>query len=441
MSIVESVKMIMSNVDGNNNKYWLGEVSDSGDFHVVNGRVGGSGQTQPVKRAGSVAAALKMLHSKIAEKERKGYVRFVEAAPAPVGTTTRDSKISLAEIASEQIRTTGNKQLIADLLKKMADANIHNILSSTTMKFNAVTGFFSTPLGLVTRDSIEQARKLLDGMEMYILSQRFTEHEVKVKLEEYLMLIPQKVPRQLTVIGVIPDQDALQKQYGILDSLIDSITQAEIKQAMAETEKADDKAEPVRPQLFGASMSLTEDPDVLKAIQKMYRDTWSRSHASSNLKVARVFEISIDKMSEAFDQAEMSKDNVMRLWHGTRVGNILSIIKNGFIIESEKAGHVCGRMFGNGLYFSDQSTKSLNYAHGYWDGRSRDSICYMFVCDVAMGKIFYPSHSDHRLHNRVRNEGYQSSFAVGGKSGVQNNEMIVYETSRVKPVYLVEFTQ
>ncbi|WP_430326539.1 hypothetical protein, partial [Salmonella enterica] len=56
--------------------------------------------------------------------------------------------------------------------------------------------------------------------------------------------------------------------------------------------------------------------------------------------------------------------NIKELWHGTRVGNVLSIMKGGFVIPPSNASHVTGRMFGNGVYFSDQSTKSLNYAYG-----------------------------------------------------------------------------
>ena len=438
MSIVESVKMVMSNVDGNNNKFWQAEVDDNGGFHVINGRVGGSGQTQPVKHMGSVAAAVSHLNSMIRQKEKKGYTRFAEAAAAPQKSSPSNSKRTLAELASEQIRTNGHKDIIAALIKKMADANIHNILSNTTMKFNAETGYFSTPLGLVTRDSIDLARKTLAQLSVFIDAKQFDDPTAKRILGEYLMLIPQKVPPRLSVAGVIPNDEAVQKQYGILDSLIDSIAQAEMKNSIATNEEEkDSKPKEI---LFNASLSLTEDKAIHKAIDDMYRASWSRNHACSFLKVNRIFEISIDKMSDAYDKAEMEKDNVMRLWHGTRVGNILSIIKNGFIIEPESAGHVCGRMFGNGLYFSDQSTKSLNYAYGYWDGRAKDNVCYMFVCDVAMGKVFYPSHSDKTLHKFITREGYNSSFARAKQSGVQNNEMIVYETKRVKPVYLVEFS-
>ena len=92
-------------------------------------------------------------------------------------------------------------------------------------------------------------------------------------------------------------------------------------------------------------------------------------------------------------------------------------------------------MFGNGVYFSDQSTKSLNYAYGYWGGGQADNNCFMFLADVAMGKYFVPPGPSVRLPL----SGYDSTFAQAGKSGVVNNEMIVYKTCQINPRFLVEF--
>ncbi|MGG2383099.1 hypothetical protein, partial [Salmonella enterica] len=73
--------------------------------------------------------------------------------------------------------------------------------------------------------------------------------------------------------------------------------------------------------------------------------------------------------------------NIKELWHGTRVGNVLSIMKGGFVIPPSNASHVTGRMFGNGVYFSDQSTKSLNYAYGCAPGQKGgiEKSTFMFL--------------------------------------------------------------
>ena len=92
-------------------------------------------------------------------------------------------------------------------------------------------------------------------------------------------------------------------------------------------------------------------------------------------------------------------------------------------------------MFGNGVYFSDQSTKSLNYAYGYWDRGGKDKHCFMFLFDVIMGKAYKP---DRYGRSGLPKAGYDSTFAEAGTS-VMNNEMIVYDVAQCRPKYLVEF--
>ena len=92
-------------------------------------------------------------------------------------------------------------------------------------------------------------------------------------------------------------------------------------------------------------------------------------------------------------------------------------------------------MFGDGLYFSDQATKSLNYSYGYWDGGAKDDHCFMFLADVAMGKTYTPT----RTWGNLPHAGHDSTFAKAGVSGVANNEMIVYRTGQANLRYLIEF--
>jgi poly [ADP-ribose] polymerase len=144
-------------------------------------------------------------------------------------------------------------------------------------------------------------------------------------------------------------------------------------------------------------------------------------------------------MDSAFRAHGLKVGNVKELWHGTRIGNLLSIMKGGFVIPPSNSSHCTGRMFGNGVYFSDQSTKSLNYAMGYAPGQ-RGGVsydCFMFVNDVAMGKEYIPSGPSSSLD--ATKLGYDSTFAMANRSGVMNNEMIVYATHQINPVYLVEF--
>jgi poly [ADP-ribose] polymerase len=93
-------------------------------------------------------------------------------------------------------------------------------------------------------------------------------------------------------------------------------------------------------------------------------------------------------------------------------------------------------MFGPGVYFSDQSTKSIRYATGAWGGSGAKDRKFMFLADVAMGKMYIPSGATHAKCP----SGYDSTFAKGGQSSVANNEMIVYHLGQVKPVIIMECT-
>jgi poly [ADP-ribose] polymerase len=139
-------------------------------------------------------------------------------------------------------------------------------------------------------------------------------------------------------------------------------------------------------------------------------------------------------MQEGWKKSGQKVGNVVELWHGTKASNLLSILKCGLIIPPSNASFCTGRMFGNGIYFSDQSTKSLNYAYGYWSGRT-DNNCFMFLADVAMGKHYVPKSAGEHLPK----PGYDSTYAKAGVSGVINNEMIVYKTYQVNLRFLVEF--
>ena len=143
-------------------------------------------------------------------------------------------------------------------------------------------------------------------------------------------------------------------------------------------------------------------------------------------------------MRKDFEAVSSKFGNVSEMFHGSRVHNILSILKGGLVIPKSNASHVTGRLFGDGVYFSPtKSSKSLNYSYGYWDGKSRDNFCFLFLADVAMGKSYVPSG---RGDGNYPKRGFDSVWAKESKSGVMNDECIVYETNQCNLKYLVEFS-
>lgn len=432
-TINQEARYILADVSANSNKFW--NITIQPDHTVVThwGRVGDSGQSKSFPHS-SVYAAENFFNSKCREKEKKGYVRqriLIEGA-TDIRTV---SASNLEQVARQQIKT--NSPELDDLISFLTKANVHNILSATSMQYDTSKGVFTTPLGIVTADAIQDARGLLIQMGDLVYRQDFANTSWNDLLSQYLVTIPQRIGRTRPRPELLfPDVNAIQSQNKILDDLEASLQSV---LAGATMKDASGKAVANNAQVFNVQLSLVDDKRTIQRIKDKYNETRKSMHACYHLDVKRVFLVNIEMMSDAYDARGKRVGNVMELWHGTRVGNLLSILKGGLKVPPSSSPHVTGRLFGDGVYFSDQSTKSLNYAYGAAPGQRGgiESSTFMFLADVAMGRSFVPSGYGSRHSYPVT--GYDSTFAKAGQSGIHNNEMIVYSTDQCNLTYLVEF--
>lgn len=427
-AIVEQKKYVLTDAGNNNNKFWEYTWYDNGQCVVKFGRVGAAGSTSNHNFSRS------QLDSKVREKTKKGY-REVSIVAGPTLTKQTATSIAIQEAAMTQL--ANNDSTLTKVINHLVAMNKHelHVMSGGQLNVNLETGLVTTPLGVVTKDNIVKARDLLNKITPYIGDlNKMQGSDFMALINQYLMLVPQKVgaSRGWHLKFITNDTD-LQKQASMLDQLESSVDLAAARAKQAIEEKAGET-----PKLFNATIKACVDPDVIAEITAFFKKTLSNNHTSRNLKPVRVYEVEHKDMNEAFEKDGAKMKNIMRLWHGTRAFNILSIMKNGMIIpKSGGSINITGRMFGDGLYFSDISTKSLNYAQGYWDNGRKDNNCFMFLCDVAMGNYHVPSGSNSQLHRA----GHDSVWAKPGRSGIINNEMIVFRTSQVAIRYLVEFSE
>ena len=416
--VVKEGRFVLTNLAGNNNKFWNIRLYSDGTCETHWGRVGENGQRKIFPAYSEIA-----FDSKCREKERSGYRPQKTLGNGAGSVATNDR---LAEAAAEQIETGCPETL--KLVTYLARVNVHRILEATTLHYDTSRGTFSTPLGIVTKDGIAEARTLLGQIGGFVHQADWSNEAFLPLLNDYLMLIPQNLGRvKIDAPALFPDLTAVQAQSSILDSL-----EASLQTVLSAPENPEEK--PV-PKLFEARLQLVDEERELARVRRKFAATSQQMHAAcAHLEVKRVFRVEIGSMARAYAETAKAVGNVQELWHGTRAGNLLSILKSGFVVPPQNAPHCTGRMFGNGVYFSDQSTKSLNYAHGYWSGQ-REDTCFMFLCDVAMGRSYTPKN----WQEKFPLAGYDSTFAKAGVSGVANNEMIVYSTDRINPRLLIEF--
>lgn len=417
------------------NKVWEILLYDNGDVETKYGKIGQS--LQSTTKAGEGRS---FFEKKIREKttpkshydgECYREIKTLETSGVGSSSPVVTAKTDLRQLALKQI--AANCPLTANLITYFTKVNAHQIYAASGGKitYDTSSGVFKTPVGVVVQENVDEARTLLHNtLATYVQRGDFDNTKFIRSLEHYLMLIPKDIGRTFDARAIMGSQQQVQEQEQILDAL-----DASIKSIMTggSTPAASADKQPEQ-KLFSVKMTAIDDKKEIARVQRKFDDTRQGMHASSRLRVVTAYSVAIETMNNAFVKDGKQMTNIWELWHGTKASNCLSILKNGFIIPPSNASYCTGRMYGNGAYFSDQSTKSLNYAMSYWGGKDEGRY-FMFLNQVAMGKYHIPSSPTGSPPPR----GYDSYYAKAGQSGVMNNEMIVFRTSQIMPTHLIEF--
>ena len=200
---------------------------------------------------------------------------------------------------------------------------------------------------------------------------------------------------------------------------------------------------------------------------KMIEDYVKYTHAPTHrYKIELVDVYELDRKNEPPTVKETLKKvgNRFLLWHGSRMANFCSIIKNGLILNPESLNvPIAGKMFGYGVYFANAFSKSFNYCDS---GTSNKHAC-LLLCEVALGNQCKKLNADVGLtKNKLDKDGYHSTWGVGKSTpskiikynkdiNVPNgvlkeskvngsllyDEFIAYDTNQISLKYLVVVKQ
>ena len=417
----------------NNNKVWQYTLYDDDTALTEWGRVGQSLQSKATTPDKALAKMREKTRSN--NKPDKLYTE-VMVAEGTAGSSSSSKVVnssSLKSIVQKQIDIKDPK--LKELVDFLVKENVHQIMAASggSITYDTSSAQFKTPLGVILPDQVSDARDLLDDIANLVVAEDYKNRQFDSLLQDYLRLIPHAVGMsKISPKLIFPDDNALQTENNLLDGLTASFNDIQSGVAAASSKKVK-KID--TPKLFDVTLDIVRDRKLVNKITKYFNDTKLNMHVTAGYKVKKIYEVRIGAMDSAFQKIGLPLGNVKELWHGTKCSNLLSILKIGLIIPRSSSGHVTGRMFGDGLYFSDQSTKALNYATNFWRGGGSTRRIFMFLADVAMGKSYTPSGWSSNLPKK----GYDSTFAEARKSSVSNNEMIVYKCSQANLKYLIEF--
>jgi len=424
------------NIEGNNNKFYVLEKqkdSKTGQFRLFThyGRLGktntyevrGPAEEEDVDKEFARILKSKMKARKDSAKGHDYKYEEVQTFSPTVGSVNIRSKN--AAVASGVFVPDFSLLKVDDISKRIIrqvyEENIHNITTKTNIRMTS--SGLETPLGPVTKTHIESARSVLDAIQSNKGATRMTP-KFKALNSEYYSKVPHPFGGKIPDDAWLDEEEKLLEEYDLLEQL-----EAAIK--VTKSSKDDDKE-------FKLGFDLENiDSKECKKFYKMVNDSRASNHRQlQRWNVKNAFKVNLPIVSKKFKSVGSGMKPIKTLFHGSRNCNVLSILMNGLIIPSVSAGHVTGRLFGNGVYAASNSTKALNYSVGYWaNTRNKYPNAFLFVVEFGMGKIY-------ETKRQVRGpvSGYDSVWARAG-STLYNDEYIVYNLGQVNITHLLELEE
>ncbi|XP_046570875.1 protein mono-ADP-ribosyltransferase PARP14-like isoform X2 [Haliotis rubra] len=120
-------------------------------------------------------------------------------------------------------------------------------------------------------------------------------------------------------------------------------------------------------------------------------------------------------------RGEMNAQPILA-FHGTDEGNITKICEKGFLKHGDAGFQMkSGNKYGNGVYFSEFPDYSMRYIRG---------STKLLLCKVLLGKTYTISSF---TQGSSVHSGYDSHTSACGK------ELVIFDTSRILPSYIVHY--
>ena len=419
-TIIKEVRLIkVEQTDETNSyKYWNAQLYDDGKVKAQWGRVGAANPDD-----GEWDGGEKYIDKKYKEKIKKGYVeqKTIGETSSKSPVQAVKSNVELHEIAKKQIIKTSNP-ILERLIKRLVDSNVHKITSNTQITYNSTTGLFATPLGILSKDGLIEARDLLASISPLVKSNTLNSEFNKLVFK-YLTIVPQSLGmKRILPETVIPNNDALQKQLDLIDSLEASYN------ALQTTKPTTSTTTPVE-EVFKVDMDVLTDDTEIDRINKWFNASNRATHGYSHVKINNYYKVKIHDNWNNFNE---KMGNLKEVWHGSSSANVLSILKSGLKVSPPSTAKIVGALYGRGHYGALDSSKSMQYTFGRFNGQY-DNTGFLFVVDFALGKPHYIS-----SYGGERANGYDSIWAKKENTGLRFDELIVPQDSQVRIKYLLE---
>lgn len=395
---MNEVYLVKVEANANNNKYYKMIPDSTGNsFTAQYGRIGAGCQT--------ASYSMSAWHKKYNEKINKGYV---------------DQTHLVAEVASksESQYLDIENAVIAQIVSRL------QAMARKTVEEN-----YTISSAKVTKAMINEAQLSLNSLMSATSQTRFNEI-----LVELFKIIPRKMAKVMDCLArstsdfgriIEREQDLLDVMRG---QVVENVITANENSCM-------------RNQTVLQAMGLA-----FEEVGKKEIDLIKKHLGSSSYKFHQAWKVINLNTQDKFDKFIKNNNiNDCKLfWHGSRNENFWSIINTGLMLRPNAV--ITGKMFGHGIYFSNDADKSLGYTSlsgSRWAGGNSNSA-FMALFDVAYGKPYDVYSFDSKYYDLNYNnlqrmcKGADCLHAHGGTGMLRKDEIVVYKEEQMTIKYLVE---
>lgn len=350
------------------------------------------------------------------EKLSSGYKDYTESLKAD------EDESKIAKFFAKPSEEEMVEDSIQELYKMLTGAAKSNLLES-----GIALDFYSDEAPY-TRRQVTSARKLYLKMcavefasEMNELIEDFVaiaapKYQKGTKVQDFLVDIVDDPEEQLKLMG-----EKLDWVNSIVSSMETVVTMKKNKDVVYESP-------------FGnIQMTKLTDDEMHEFIQKEI----PRINPRQRDDIISIFDVTPVEQKEKYekylDSSTFGKKESL-LFHGSPTCNWVSIIQNGLLLNPNAA--ICGKAFGNGIYFAPDSDKSAGYMsnRGSRWRNGGDDIVVMGIYRVATGNPYYGTQiiggapeKTKELKEMFQEKGYDSFWYKAGTGSFVRDEVIIYE--------------
>lgn len=469
--VTKRVTLNFTDIVNNNNKYYNLEVqvAKTGDarIYTVYGRVGGT-SAKEYRVCSSQSQAEAESDKIIKSKTKKGYVE-VKLVKADVGSDAGKAKVEVSKVSVDDLHKVGIK-----IEQEEETSLLHPEVRDLVKTWFGVTQEFielnldtkKCPLGQLSidqitkgKDILEEARKIVHAVKDVAELNRLT--------NQYYSNIPHNFGYGRINADVLrlDDDQKIDKAFDILDVFGDAKA---VQGVISKRSNVDSQYSTLNSNLE----YLDPNDPTWKWLDKMVHDTRAGNHGSlGKLKTHKIYKLNRNGEDKNFlataekiakqcgkhqpsetyaklvkDRPDVSKElkdlytkaNISPGWHGTRRANMIGITTKGLLIRPSGVVHA-GSMYGDGIYWATNSTKSMNYCDvrgSYW-AQGTNKTAYLFLADVAYGN--YKMANGAHFYTKTGIAPNHSVFAKAGNGGVYNDELITYNPTGPEQQHILRY--